>query len=214
MRTAITSRLACSLGAATLAAVAACNGDNPTEPRVVMPTLAPPTALASGSITVTYCANNAPIWSGAMTRSLAATESLEGRIPGGVLSPGQTYIWALTRPVAGDSQPVATGCLRVLSANERRGLSTLLDGAETIGREGGARPGDATSKLLTAAAYLAYAMNTAAADYLDGALKQRSDNEDLRELATTLLHRPFSVRPVAPVPGTKSAAPAVGEATP
>ena len=63
MRTATTSRLACSLGAATLAALAACNGDNPTEPRVVMPTLAPPTALASGSITVTYCANNAPIWS-------------------------------------------------------------------------------------------------------------------------------------------------------
>jgi len=63
MRTAITSRLACSLGAATLAALAACNGDNPTEPRVVMPTLAPPTALAGGSITVTYCASNAPIWS-------------------------------------------------------------------------------------------------------------------------------------------------------
>lgn len=63
MRTATTSRLACSIGAATLAALAACNGDNPTEPRVVMPTLAPPTALAGGSITVTYCSTNAPIWS-------------------------------------------------------------------------------------------------------------------------------------------------------
>lgn len=62
MRTAMTSRLACSIGAATLAALAACNGDNPTEPRVVMPTLAPPTALAGGSITVTYCASRAPIW--------------------------------------------------------------------------------------------------------------------------------------------------------
>src|SRR5690348_2317173 len=63
MRTATISRLACVTGAATLVALAACNGDNPTEPRVVMPTLAPPTALAGGSITVTYCAANAPIWS-------------------------------------------------------------------------------------------------------------------------------------------------------
>lgn len=63
MRTAKISRLACVTGAATLAALAACNGDNPTEPRVVMPTLAPPTALTGGSITVTYCAANAPIWS-------------------------------------------------------------------------------------------------------------------------------------------------------
>ena len=63
MRTATFSRLACSIGAATLAALAACNGDTPTEPRLVMPTLAPPTALTGGSITVTYCSNNAPIWS-------------------------------------------------------------------------------------------------------------------------------------------------------
>ncbi|HKT07229.1 MAG TPA: hypothetical protein VJR24_04955 [Gemmatimonadaceae bacterium] len=63
MRIATTSRLACSIGAATLAALAACNGDNPTEPRVVMPALTPPAALTGGSITVTYCAANAPIWS-------------------------------------------------------------------------------------------------------------------------------------------------------
>ena len=62
MRTATTSRLACSIGAATLAALAACNGDNPTEPRAVMRTLAPPTALAGGSLTVTYCPTQAPIW--------------------------------------------------------------------------------------------------------------------------------------------------------
>ncbi len=63
MRTATISRLACSIGAATLAALAACNGDNPTEPRVVMPTITPRTALTGGSITVTYCATQAPIWS-------------------------------------------------------------------------------------------------------------------------------------------------------
>lgn len=62
MRTAMKRRLACSIGAATLAALAACNGDNPTEPRVVAPSLAPITALAGGSITVTYCATQAPIW--------------------------------------------------------------------------------------------------------------------------------------------------------
>lgn len=57
MRTAMISRLAWSIGAAMLAALAACTGDNPTEPRVVMPTFAPPATLAGGSITVTYCAS-------------------------------------------------------------------------------------------------------------------------------------------------------------
>ncbi|HKV52110.1 MAG TPA: hypothetical protein VJO52_13025 [Gemmatimonadaceae bacterium] len=62
MRTATISRLAYSLGAATLATLVACNSDNPTAPRVITPTVTAPVALAGGSITVTYCASQVPIW--------------------------------------------------------------------------------------------------------------------------------------------------------
>lgn len=66
MRTMMTRSLIRPIGSAalaTLAVLAACSGlDSPTAPRVVAPTLTAPVALAGGSITVTYCASQAPIW--------------------------------------------------------------------------------------------------------------------------------------------------------
>lgn len=102
MRTATTSRLACSIGAATLAALAACNGDNPTEPRVVMPTLAPPTALAGGSITATYCASNAPIWAAEQDGTAAWKRVLP-------TSGGTTFVFTFTTGKGGVATVTKSG---------------------------------------------------------------------------------------------------------
>jgi hypothetical protein len=66
MRTKGISRLSLPIGSAalaTLAVLAACGGlDSPTAPRVITPALTAPVALAGGSLTVSYCASQAPIW--------------------------------------------------------------------------------------------------------------------------------------------------------